>query len=208
MSTRLPGGLLLAAQPQALTAERLVALDDWVRAGGRLVLLADPSLRWESSRPLGDRFRPPYAFPDPESIPDQALAEPPTLNDLISPRHVDSERTSLFDDANGPVPGTVHHQSDEQINHMLARVGAVRLVRQLAEDLASRDAQITSTQRRAERRERLLRYMLRECEISNIDIERRLKEEELTHQIETTRNGIENDVMRRMNLYGNACAGR
>lgn len=59
-----PGGTLLAVQPQALTAERLVALDRWVREGGRLVLLADPSLRWESSRPLGDRFRPPYAYPD------------------------------------------------------------------------------------------------------------------------------------------------
>src|SRR6476469_3777585 len=51
-----PGGLLLAAQPQALTAERLVALDKWVRDGGRIVLLADPSLRFESSRPLGDKF--------------------------------------------------------------------------------------------------------------------------------------------------------
>lgn len=59
-----PGGLLLAIQPQALTAERLVALDRWVRAGGRLVLLADPQLRFESERPLGDRFRPPYTYPD------------------------------------------------------------------------------------------------------------------------------------------------
>lgn len=59
-----PGGVLLAIQPQALTAERLVALDAWVRRGGRLVLLADPSLLWESELPLGDRFRPPYAYPD------------------------------------------------------------------------------------------------------------------------------------------------
>lgn len=59
-----PGGLLLAAQPQALTAERLVALDRWVRDGGRLLLLADPELRFESSRPLGDRFRPPFSYPD------------------------------------------------------------------------------------------------------------------------------------------------
>jgi hypothetical protein len=29
-----------------------------------MVLLADPSLTWESSRPLGDRFRPPYEYPD------------------------------------------------------------------------------------------------------------------------------------------------
>ena len=59
-----PGGLLLAAQPQALTAERLVALDAWVRSGGRLVLLADPMFESESGRPLGDKARPPYAFPD------------------------------------------------------------------------------------------------------------------------------------------------
>ena len=59
-----PGGLLLAAQPQALTAERLVALDKWVREGGRVVLLADPFLAFESVRPLGDRFRPPLRYPD------------------------------------------------------------------------------------------------------------------------------------------------
>jgi hypothetical protein len=56
--------MLLAAQPQALTAERLVALDAWVRDGGRLVLLADPFLRFASMRPLGDRFRPPLRFAD------------------------------------------------------------------------------------------------------------------------------------------------
>jgi hypothetical protein len=68
------GGLLLAIQPQALTAERLVALDQWVREGGRLVLLADPSLSWESSRPLGDRFRPPYAFADTGLLENWGLA--------------------------------------------------------------------------------------------------------------------------------------
>lgn len=57
-------GLLLAIQPQALIAERLVGLDDWVKAGGRLVLLADPRLEWDSSRPLGDKFRPPFDYPD------------------------------------------------------------------------------------------------------------------------------------------------
>lgn len=58
------GGLLLAVQPQALTAERLAELDAWVRRGGRILLLADPQLSWESQRPLGDRLRPPFAFPD------------------------------------------------------------------------------------------------------------------------------------------------
>lgn len=58
------GGVLLAAQPRALPAEELVALDAWVRAGGRLVLLADPLLEWPSKRPLGDRMRPPASFAD------------------------------------------------------------------------------------------------------------------------------------------------
>ncbi len=59
-----PGGLLLAAQPRAMTAERLVELDGWVRSGGRLLLLADPKLEWESELPLGDPGRPPVAFAD------------------------------------------------------------------------------------------------------------------------------------------------
>ena len=56
--------LLLMVQPLAQPAEALVDLDRWVRAGGRVMLLADPMLEWESSRPLGDRFRPPFAFAD------------------------------------------------------------------------------------------------------------------------------------------------
>ena len=58
------GGLMLAVQPQALTAERLVALDRWVRRGGRLLLLADSRFVWESSRALGDKARPPFAYQD------------------------------------------------------------------------------------------------------------------------------------------------
>ncbi|MES2137504.1 MAG: ABC transporter, partial [Pseudomonadota bacterium] len=53
------GRLLLMAQPPAQTAENLVALDQWVRGGGRVVLLADPMLEWPSKRPLGDPLRPP-----------------------------------------------------------------------------------------------------------------------------------------------------
>jgi len=58
------GHLLLMAHPRAQTAENLVALDDWVRAGGRVLLLADPMLEWPSERPLGDRLRPPPMFAD------------------------------------------------------------------------------------------------------------------------------------------------
>ena len=58
------GRMLLMAQPQAQTAENLVALDAWVRRGGRVLLLADPLLEWPSKRPLGDMLRPPPVFAD------------------------------------------------------------------------------------------------------------------------------------------------
>jgi hypothetical protein len=57
-------GLLLMAHPLAQTAENLVALDRWVRRGGRVLLLADPMLEWASKRPLGDPLRPPPMFMD------------------------------------------------------------------------------------------------------------------------------------------------
>ena len=58
------GRLLLMAQPRAQPAEDLVALDNWVRGGGRLLLLADPMLEWPSELPLGDPLRPPPMFMD------------------------------------------------------------------------------------------------------------------------------------------------
>lgn len=65
LPSQLPANaVLLAAQPRALPAEELVALDAWVRNGGRLLLLADPMLEWPSARPIGDRLRPPVQYAD------------------------------------------------------------------------------------------------------------------------------------------------
>jgi hypothetical protein len=58
------GRLLMMAHPRAQPAEDLVALDQWVRGGGRVLLLADPMLEWPSERPLGDPLRPPPMFAD------------------------------------------------------------------------------------------------------------------------------------------------
>jgi hypothetical protein len=58
------GRLLLMAHPLAQTSENLVVLDEWVRRGGRVLLLADPMLEWPSKRPLGDPLRPPPMFAD------------------------------------------------------------------------------------------------------------------------------------------------
>lgn len=49
---------LLLAQPRALSGAENVALDAWVRAGGRVLLFADPLLTGESRFPIGDRRRP------------------------------------------------------------------------------------------------------------------------------------------------------
>ena len=53
------GGLLLVAQPRLLAPEELVTLDDWVRGGGRVLILTDPMLIWPSALPPGDVRRPP-----------------------------------------------------------------------------------------------------------------------------------------------------
>jgi hypothetical protein len=52
------GSILVMAQPYPLSPEENVALDDWVRAGGRLLLFADPMLTGDSNYGLGDRRRP------------------------------------------------------------------------------------------------------------------------------------------------------
>jgi hypothetical protein len=58
------GRLLVMAQPRAQRPEDLVALDEWVRKGGRVLLFADPALEWPSDRPLGDPTGPAPMFMD------------------------------------------------------------------------------------------------------------------------------------------------
>lgn len=50
--------LLVMAQPRPLSPDENVALDQWVRDGGRLLLFADPLLTSESVFPVGDARRP------------------------------------------------------------------------------------------------------------------------------------------------------
>jgi hypothetical protein len=51
--------VLMLAQPRALAPAELVELDRWVRAGGKLLIFADPMLDWTSLYPMGDPRRPP-----------------------------------------------------------------------------------------------------------------------------------------------------
>ncbi len=53
-----PKQLLLFAQPRAFAPSELVWIDNWVRQGGLVLILADPALQWGSLYPLGDKRRP------------------------------------------------------------------------------------------------------------------------------------------------------
>lgn len=90
-----------------------------------------------------------------------------------SPKEI---RSPLFEDHIPAtyVPGSLHHAPDSAISALIVRHGAVTLIRQLAEDLAHRDKELVIVRQRAEERERLLKKMLQEVEVSNLDIERRL----------------------------------
>jgi hypothetical protein len=49
--------LLLLAQPRPLSPGENVALDEWVRGGGRVLIFADPLLTAHSHYPVGDKRR-------------------------------------------------------------------------------------------------------------------------------------------------------
>ncbi|KAF3482162.1 small G protein signaling modulator 3 [Arthroderma uncinatum] len=99
-----------------------------------------------------------------------------TLEGLTTTLPQLSGRAALFSDSapSQDVPGSLHLANDDHIERLIARTGAVRLIRQFARDLALRDAEVSALRLRADDRERELKKMLREVEVSNHDIERRL----------------------------------
>ncbi|KAI9721983.1 MAG: hypothetical protein M1812_001941 [Candelaria pacifica] len=122
----------------------------------------------------------------PKKAPPQPPSQKPRKSSDHTPSIVESlttstpskrDRSALFADTPlraQDVPGALHHASDGHIERLLAKTGAVALVRQLSSDLAQRDAQLSTLRRKTDERERLLRKMLLECEVSNLDIETRL----------------------------------
>jgi hypothetical protein len=104
----------------------------------------------------------------------------PTVVDILatsSPQAAEA-RSALFEDApisTQKIPGALHLADDEHLERLVSRHGAVNLVRQIAEDLAQRDAQISALRRKADERERALRKIILECGLSNLDLETRLR---------------------------------
>ncbi|XWW94698.1 hypothetical protein V2A60_002644 [Cordyceps javanica] len=100
-----------------------------------------------------------------------------SLTDTDAAGSAASSRDALFEDGvlTRSVPGALHQAPDGHIERLIARHGAVSLVRQLAQDLAQRDAQMASLRRRADERERALRRIIRECGLSTMEFESRLR---------------------------------
>ncbi|KAL1883035.1 hypothetical protein VTK73DRAFT_110 [Phialemonium thermophilum] len=100
-----------------------------------------------------------------------------TVTSISSPCAA-AARDSLFEDtliSSTKVPGALHLADNEHIERLIARHGAVNLVRLISEDLAQRDLQVSSLRRKADERERALRKIIRECGLSNLDLETRLR---------------------------------
>ncbi|CAM1510570.1 Fc.00g009050.m01.CDS01 [Cosmosporella sp. VM-42] len=130
-----------------------------------------------------ERFEEPqWTKPVPEEAPNGKLAGQATSGDkresiVDSLAGQASARSALFEDAPlmHKVPGALHQADDEHIQRLISRHGAIGLVRQISEDLAQRDAQISTMRRKADERERALRRIIRECGLSNLDLETRLR---------------------------------
>ena len=120
----------------------------------------------------------PKPKPPGETSRRSSKTSPSTVESLITSTPSFRGRSALFEDSPksppAKVPGALHLASDEHVRKLVKKTGAVTLVKQLAEDLAARDAEMTTLRRRAEERERELKKMLREVEVSNLDIETRL----------------------------------
>ncbi|XXG96318.1 hypothetical protein Hte_002599 [Hypoxylon texense] len=112
------------------------------------------------------------------------------VDNLTSSEAQRTPRNALFDDAplaTQKIPGALHLADDEHIERLIAKNGAVKLVRQIAEDLAQRDQHIVRLKRRSDERERALRKIILGCGLSSLDLETKLRsvEAELRTQNKT-----------------------
>ncbi|KAI1745298.1 TBC domain protein [Xylaria scruposa] len=124
---------------------------------------------------------------DVERLSDRQPDAASIVDSLTTTDTARAPRGALFEDtpvAARKIPGVLHLAENEHIERLLAKHGPVNLVRQIAEDLAQRDLQISNLRRRADARERALRKIILECGLSNLELEKKLRsvEQELKAQ--------------------------
>ena len=123
--------------------------------------------------PTSKRIDPPVG----RTISQRAKQRKDTLAGLVNASPVVGKQNALFDDpprSSFDIPGSLHLANDDHIERLIARTGAVKLIRQYAQDLAQRDAELSAVRVRADDRERELKRMLRDADIASSDIEKRL----------------------------------
>lgn len=136
------------------------------------------------------------------------------VDDLVVEASPHRSRGALFEDApisSRNVPGALHLADDAHVERLIARHGPLNLVRQMAADLAQRDAQITAIRRRADNRERALRKIALESGLSNMELETRLRNVEAEMRVDGNAQSVAgggglsdlmNDAMQENNTYG------
>ena len=141
----------------------------------------DPSLTSFPSLSPEPEVKPPTSKQlDPavgRTVSQKAKQRKNTLAGLINASPALGKQDALFDDSprsSLDIPGSLHLAKDDHIERLIARTGAVKLVRQYAQDLAQRDVELSAIRVRADNRERELKRMLREADIASSDIEKRL----------------------------------
>ncbi|EGX87968.1 TBC domain protein, putative [Cordyceps militaris CM01] len=138
-------------------------------------LTSFPSFGAPGSATADDRLK--TATQESENRRFRTITGRPSIVDSLTDSDNAVSRQALFEDGvlGRSVPGALHQAPDGHIERLIARHGAVCLVRQLAQDLAQRDTQMASLRRRADERERTLRRIIRECGLSTMDLETRLR---------------------------------
>lgn len=140
------------------------------------------------------------------------------VDDLVVEASPHKSRGALFEDApisSRNVPGALHLADDAHVERLIARHGPLNLVRQMAADLAQRDAQITAIRRRADNRERALRKIALEGGLSNMELETRLRSVEAEMRVDGNAHAdagggglsdLMNDAMQENDTYGESGA--
>ncbi|GAP83876.1 putative TBC domain-containing protein [Rosellinia necatrix] len=137
------------------------------------------------------------------SMSHQTAAAVSIVDSLTTIETTETPRSALFEDtpvSTRKIPGVLHLAEREHIERLLAKYGPVNLVRQISEDLAQRDLQISNLRRKADARERALRKIILECGLSNLELEKKLRsvEQELKSQ-DQSKHGQDEGLSNMMN---------
>ncbi|CAN6674801.1 hypothetical protein TRVA0_066S00166 [Trichomonascus vanleenenianus] len=143
-----------------------------IKVGGR----SPQKPPWNSVRTpsVGSSKNNEVASPPPPAEFDDLISVADDRESLFS-EPVAADRRALFDELSySSIPGNLHLGSDGIIERFVQKYGTVNVIRQLASDLAAREAEVGLLRRQHDDREKELRRMLVQCGVSISEIDKRL----------------------------------